>query len=191
MIIICYLNQKLPRPIGAAQMTFVDNTMPYKDIAKELVILLSLSIFVAFAVNLLSPNGIALFGEWDTSKGVITAKSKNDVVVRELEIQDVDQVQKIHASGAALFLDARDGDFYNDGHIEGAISFPVNRFDELILQFKKDYPPSTWIVTYCSGRECEDSHELAQYLFEEGYTQISVFIDGYPGWLEKGYPIEE
>ncbi len=164
--------------------------MSNKGIAKELIVLLGLSIFSAFTVNLLSPKGIAFFGEWDTSKGVITAKSKNDAVVRELEIQDVDQAQKIHASGAALFLDARDRDFYDDGHIEGAISLPVNRFDELIHQFKKEYPSSTWIVTYCSGRECEDSHELAQYLFEEGYTQISVFIDGYPEWLERGYPIE-
>ena len=165
--------------------------MPHKDIAKELVILLGLSVFVAFTVNLLSPKGISLFGEWDTSKGVITAKSKNDVVLRELEIQDVGQAQKIHADGAAIFIDARDRELYDDGHIEGAISLPVNRFDELIRQFKKEYPSTTWIVTYCSGRECEDSHELAQYLFEEGYTQINVFIDGYPAWLEEGYPIED
>lgn len=170
---------------------FWGKAMPYKEIAKELVILLGLSIFTAFAVNTFSPKGIALFGEWDTSKGVITAKGKTDVVARELEIQDPETVKRIYDVENAVFVDARARDIYDEGHIKGALSLPVNRFDELVPQFMKDHPISTRIVTYCSGRECEDSHKLAQYLLETGYTNVSVFIDGYPEWVEKGYPIDK
>ena len=164
--------------------------MPYKDIAVELAFLLGLAVVAAFTVNFFSPRGIALLGEWDTSKGVITAKAKTDVVVRELEIQTPELAKEIFDKGNAVFVDARARDIYDEGHIKGAVSLPVNRFDELFFDFTKDYPTSTPIITYCSGRECEDSHALAQHLFEAGYTQVSVFVDGYPGWLEKGYPIE-
>lgn len=65
----------------------------------------------------------------------------------------------------------------------------MGRYDAYIDKFKVVYPLSAYIVTYCSGRECDDSHQLAQNFFGEGYTNISVFIDGYPGWEEAGYPI--
>jgi rhodanese-related sulfurtransferase len=67
---------------------------------------------------------------------------------------------------------------------------PVNEFDARIGKFIEMYPFTEFIVTYCSGRECDDSHKLAQKLFEVGYTNISVFIDGYPGWKTAGYPVE-
>ncbi len=151
---------------------------------------MGLSVFAAFAVNYFSPKGIAIFGEWDTSKGVITARPKNDFVFHEYEIEDVRQAKKIYDSGNVLFIDGRAKALFDEGHIKGAVSLPVNRFDAMIDKFIREYPISTWIVTYCSGRECQDSHKLAQYLLEAGYTNISVFIDGYPGWEGAGYPVE-
>ena len=52
------------------------------------------------------------------------------------------------------------------------------------------YPLSTHIVTYCSGRECEDSLELATSLIQMGYDRVNVYIDGYPVWQKKGYPVD-
>jgi rhodanese-related sulfurtransferase len=164
--------------------------MPYKDIAKELIVLLSISLFAAFAVNFFSPKGIALLGDWDTSKGVISAKSKENVIVHELEIENVLVAKQIYDRGSAVFVDARAEESFVDGHIKGAISLPVGSYDAYVDKFKAAYPLSAYIVTYCSGRECDDSHQLAQNLFAEGYTNISVFIDGYPGWIEAGYPLE-
>lgn len=162
----------------------------YKNIAQELVLILSVSLIFAFTVNFFSPKGIALVGEWDTSQGVITAKSKADVVVRELEIKDVLKVKEIFDGGNAVFVDARADERYQEGHIKGALSMPLNQFDERIEGFLIKYPLSTFIVTYCSGRECEESHALAQYLIEEGYTNVKVFIDGFYCWEKEGYPVE-
>ncbi len=164
--------------------------MPYKDIIIELTILLGLSIFAALTVNYFSPKGIALLGDWDTAKGVITAKPKNDFVFHEYEIDNVHQAKAIYDSGNVLFVDGRDQTLFEEGHIKGAVSLPVNRFDTVIEAFIKKYPLSTRIVTYCSGRECQDSHKLAQDLLEAGYTNISVFIDGFPGWEGAGYPVD-
>ena len=163
--------------------------MPFKAIAKELSILLCLSLAAAFSFNYLSPKGIALIGNWDTSKGVVSARSKNDVVFHEFEIEAVETAKQIYDRGNAVFVDARTEEMFADGHIQGAISMPLGRFDVYIDKFKRDHPLSAFIVTYCSGRECDDSHKLAQHLFGEGYTNISIFIDGYPGWEEVGYPV--
>jgi rhodanese-related sulfurtransferase len=165
--------------------------MPIKAIAKELSILLGIALAAAFVFNDLSPQGIALIGNWDTSKGVVSARSKDDVVFDELEIDDVETAKQIYDRGNAVFVDARAEEMFAEGHIQGAISMPLGRFDAYIDKFKRDHPLSEFIVTYCSGRECDDSHKLAQHLLEAGYTNISIFIDGYPGWEKAGYPIEK
>ena len=157
---------------------------------KEISILVGAAIVAAFAVNYLSPSGIALVGQWDTAKGVITANEKNDMVLNDLEISDVPLAKKLYDSQKFLFVDARSRDDYDEGHIKGAISLPVGQFDEKIEAFLEQYPPEKAIVTYCSGRTCQDSHRLAQFLLELGYTEINVFIDGFPGWEAEGHPIE-
>lgn len=164
--------------------------MPPKSIAKELIVLVGLSIVTAFSVNYFSPVGIALVGEWDTSKGVISAGSKEDVVFHDLEIKDVFSAKRIYDSGKTVFVDARAAEIFEEGRIKGAVSLPVGDFDEHIGRFKQAYPVSAYIVTYCSGRECNDSHKLAQLLFLEGYANITVFIDGYPAWEKSGFPSE-
>ena len=165
--------------------------MPYKDIAKELIILLGFAVIAAFTVNYVSPNGIALFGQWDTSQGVITAKPKNDPVTDSFEIKDANTAKKIYDAGKAVFVDARSYEAFIDGHIKDAVSIPTGQFVEFIDHFKTKYPSTTPVITYCSGRECNDSHELAQYLIGEGYENVKVFIDGYPEWERKGYPVEQ
>lgn len=162
----------------------------FKGTAKELMIIIGISVLCGFAVNAYSPKGIALFGNWDTSKGVVSAKSKSHGNYFFEEIEEIQTAKEIFDRGDSLFVDARHPDAYHEGHIPGAVSLPVGRFDEMIEGFGSRYPTSTPIITYCSGRECEDSHNLARLLFTEGYTNIRIFIDGYPGWEEMGYPRE-
>jgi rhodanese-related sulfurtransferase len=157
---------------------------------QEISVLVGASIIAAFAVNYFSPAGIALVGQWDTAKGVITANEKNDIVLDDLEISDVALAKKLYDSQEFVFVDARSRDDYDEGHISGAVSLPVGQFDEKIEVFLEQYPPEKAIVTYCSGRTCEDSHKLAQLLLAFGYTEINVFIDGFPGWEAEGHPIE-
>jgi rhodanese-related sulfurtransferase len=157
---------------------------------KEISILVGVSIIAAFAVNYFSPAGITLVGQWDTAKGVITANEKNAIVLDDLEIGDVTLAKKLYDSQKFVFVDARSRDDYDEGHIKGAVSLPVGQFDEKIETFLEQYPPEKAIITYCSGRTCEDSHRLTQLLLAFGYTEINVFIDGYPGWEAEGYPIE-
>ena len=158
--------------------------------AKEVSIILGVSILAAFAVNYFSPAGIALVGQWNTSQGVVTAKAKNNIVIDGSEIGTIDQARELYDSGEYIFIDARSPEDYEEGHIKGAVSLPVGQFEEKIAAFLERYPPEASIVTYCSGRTCEDSHHLAEFLLEFGYDKVNVFIDGFPGWEAEGHPIE-
>ena len=164
--------------------------MVFRKTAKEIIILLVVSAALAMLVNFLSPRGIALVGQWDTSQGVITASPPGTEEEKPEEINSVARAKEIFDNGNVLFVDARSSDNYEDGHIPGAISLPVGQFDGQIESFLNQHPPDALIVTYCSGRTCEDSHNLAQLLYDVGFTNVRVFIDGFPGWKAEGYPIE-
>ncbi|UCD32404.1 MAG: rhodanese-like domain-containing protein [Desulfobacterales bacterium] len=164
--------------------------MQWNIIIKEMIFLLGIAIISAFTANFFSPAGIALVGQWDESLDAITAAAKSDVFNGELEIKHVKIAKQIYDSNKAVFVDARSLEDFADGHIKGAESLPLDQFDNLIEVFKEKYPAETFIVTYCSGRTCNDSHRLEQLLFDNGYLNVSVFIDGYPGWKMEGYPIE-
>ncbi|GAB6094628.1 rhodanese-like domain-containing protein [Desulfatiferula olefinivorans] len=162
-----------------------------RSMAFEIGLILLLAVLTGFGVNALSPRGIALVGQWDVDKGVVTAAAKNGPVVHDLEIRRVREAYDLFRSAGALFVDARDESVYREGHIRGAVSLFPYDYDRLFGDFTARYPDrDRLIVTYCSGRECEDSHMLAQYLIEDGYTRVRVFIDGYPAWVAEGFPID-
>lgn len=158
---------------------------------RECLLLLLISGSMALIFNTFSPNGIALVGQWDTDQGVVSAVARNNPVVHDIEIESVEVAKELFDAGQSVFVDARSLDAFNDGRIQGAYSLPIGTFEELIEQFFETHPFDTHIITYCTGRECQDSHELAQFLMEIGYDNVSVFIDGYPAWEEKGLPTEK
>ena len=164
--------------------------MQWNKIIREMIFLLGISIISAFAVNFFSPAGIALLGQWDEPPGIIASQTKNDVFSGELEIKHVKTAKQIYDKGKAVFVDARSLENFKNGHIKGAESLPLDQVDNLIKAFKEKYPADTSIVAYCSGRSCDDSHRLEQLLFDHGYINVSIFIDGYQAWKAEGFPIE-
>ena len=164
--------------------------MVIRKTIKEIIILMGVSVALALVVNTLSPRGIALVGQWDIAEGVITASPAGESAGQPQEIDSVALAKYIFDKDEVLFVDARSQNDYDNGHIPGAVSLPVGRFEERIESFLNRYPPEQPIITYCSGRTCEDSHDLAQSLSDVGFTHVRVFIDGFPGWEAEGHPIE-
>lgn len=158
---------------------------------RELIYLLGLAVIAAFLVNYFSPKGIALKGSWDVDDGVITAFSKENVVVHEIEIQSVMEAKRLYDENESVFVDARISGAFLEGRIKGAVSLSVYDYDDLIDDFVRRYSFDRKMITYCSGRECDESHLLASFLKEEGYMNVRVFIDGLPEWEKKGFPVEK
>lgn len=161
-----------------------------KSISKELTLLTAFAACAALIVNALSPKGIALVGDWDTRHGVVDARAKDSVVDRSREVSRLETAKAIYDAQRTIFVDARTRADFENGHIKGAVSLPVGEFDQVIETFMAQTDASTPLLIYCSGRSCSDSHELAGLLSEMGYADVRVFVDGFPAWKERGYPVE-
>ena len=45
------------------------------------------------------------------------------------------------------------------------------------------------IIVYCSGGDCHDSRLVANALLTLGFSNVSVFTDGWEAWSAAGLPI--
>ena len=68
--------------------------MIQKDL-KGTFLLLFFALVTAFFYNHFSPFGIALFGQWQTSNGVVNAISKTDSVNASIEINNPEIIKQI------------------------------------------------------------------------------------------------
>ncbi len=98
--------------------------------------------------------------------------------------------KNLFESGEAQFIDARKRDDYVEGHIPYAINMPVISFssgwpDEIQLLMKE-----LRAVVYCDGLSCDASQLVAKHLVRYGFERVLIIELGFPGWEEKGYPIE-
>lgn len=95
------------------------------------------------------------------------------------------QAKALYDQNKALFLDARPLNLYKKGTILGALHFPDSKAEELKgrLPIDKNIP----IVAFCSGFDCEKSHNLSRFLIKEGYKKVMNFSGGYPEWNKAGY----
>jgi len=138
-----------------------------------------------------SPFGIALFGQWETSKGVVSAISKKETITPSIEINNPDEVLRLIQTKERMILDVRQKDSFDQGHLPGALSFPLDEFDENVEDLFAAAQSDSAILVYCSSIECTDSHTFADHLIMPGYTDVKVFSGGFRQWQEMEYKIEK
>lgn len=77
----------------------------------------------------------------------------------------MDEVYEKLKEEDVIVLDLRPSEEYEAGHIEGAISVPMEELDTYLEELPKDKE----IIAYCRGRYCAYSPIAAQKLKNEGY----------------------
>ncbi len=93
-------------------------------------------------------------------------------------------VQQI-AEGATVVLDVRPAVEYDQGHIVGARSVPIEELERRLTEL----PPDQEIVAYCRGPYCVFADEAVSLLVERGYRARRL-TEGLPEWRAAGYPVE-
>lgn len=88
-------------------------------------------------------------------------------------------------SGEVIVLDTRPAHEYEAGHIEGAISAPV---DELHARLRR-LPKGQTYVAYCRGPYCIYADQAIELLRRSG-RKARRLRDGFPEWKASGFPIE-
>jgi len=92
-----------------------------------------------------------------------------------------------HASGEAVFLDAREAEDYALGHIQGALSLSAFTFAQDFPALKAGLEGKT-VITYCDGEHCKLSQDLADQLAAHGIRNVFVLKNGWSLWRNDGLP---
>lgn len=98
----------------------------------------------------------------------------------------------LYASGAYIFIDARDDAHYADGHVPGAYQinhYYIERYIDAVLPVAE---AALKIIVYCNGGKCEDSEFTTLELLKRGIdsSKVFVYVGGMQQWRNAQLPIE-
>lgn len=111
--------------------------------------------------------------------------NKGENVVEKIMLDDL---RHELANGDVTLVEALGPQYYEDGHIPGAINIPHTEVDELAPQLLPDRDAA--IVVYCASGPCQNSGLAARRLLRLGYTNVRDYHEGKAEWVEKGLPLE-
>lgn len=102
----------------------------------------------------------------------------------QAEKQLADVVDSVRHGGSDIVLvDLRGRDDYRGGHIEGAVSMPLDEIDKRY----RELPREKEIVTYCYNQHCHLSTRGALKLVLHGIPAKEMNA-GWSEWVKAGYP---
>lgn len=125
---------------------------------------------------------IPLVQDW-SPQARIAAENGRDTIL------DTTQAIQRFNTGDATFIDARNANHFEEGHIPGALNLPWHAVQEQIMAVAPQMNPNELIITYCDGETCSLSHDLALFLREMGFN-VKVLLGGWQAWIDAGMPVE-
>ncbi|MCL6621549.1 MAG: cyclic nucleotide-binding domain-containing protein [Syntrophobacterales bacterium] len=146
----------------------------------DYLLMVGLSLVLALVFNLYNDNQIPLVHGWGEKLTVAEISP-----TRALEL---------HRRQAAVFVDARKANFYEQRHIRGAINLPRLYFDLQYPMFRFILEQMGWqnrpLIVYGGNFSRRFDHELAHLLQEKDHGQVFVLAGHHAAW-EKLFPVEE
>ncbi|MGE4424092.1 MAG: rhodanese-like domain-containing protein [Pseudodesulfovibrio sp.] len=142
--------------------------------------ILVFSAIVGLGINALRPDGVPLV---HAEESAVKLDGSNG----EVSIKDA---AMLFISQRAVFLDARSRMEFGAGHIQHALSFPVEEFDFVFEEMAPKLKDVETIITYCDGERCPLSHELAENLRARGFDNVYVLKNGWTLWQNEKLPVE-
>ena len=147
------------------------------------VAILLIALITAFAFNQFRPNKLPLMGDW-SGRTQLTSDFAEGMMI------SLDEAEEYFFTESAIFLDARSQELYELAHIEGARSLPWDSVEERFSEVMADISSETLIITYCDEESCSLSEDLALLLFQKGYRNVRVLVNGWMLWQQNHLPIE-
>ena len=87
-------------------------------------------------------------------------------------------------AGEAVVIDVRPPEEYAAGHLEGALSIPLDQLERRLAEL----PPDKDIVAYCRGRYCVLALEAVECLTEKGFGAFRL-EEGVQAFQELGFRV--
>ena len=157
-----------------------------KEMLKRMLLQACAIVLVAAALGILTNyirrDGLPLVADWPL-EAQLTPEPGESLVLSLAEARES------FSSGAAVFLDARAPELYEQGHIQGARSLPWEKVAEYFDEVMAGIPLDALIIAYCDGETCSLSKDLALELFYRGYENVRVLVNGWSLWKDHRLPI--
>ena len=149
----------------------------------QIIVIAITSTVLSLTLNAVRPDGIPLLAK----ELAVAEEIDYDTAEPRLFAITLDQALELYQKGT-IFVDAREPEYYQEGHIKGAWNIPF--FLELVFKLDSLQGKDAPMVIYCSGDECGSSEDLAYELQAEGFSNLLVFKGGWTAWNTSGHPIE-
>jgi rhodanese-related sulfurtransferase len=179
-----------------------DRKTEAKQVILEALLVAAIGAAVAFAANAVSPRGLALTRNYfpGATNSMAAAPVLPQVAgIKQKGLQWVDEKTALRLyddpgfqQQLIVFIDARDEEQYQAGHIPGAYEFNPYYPERYLLTVLPVCQVAEKIVVYCQGGDCEDSQFAAVTLRDAGIQnqKLSVLIGGMTEWMTNGWPVE-
>ncbi|HLH53717.1 MAG TPA: rhodanese-like domain-containing protein [Verrucomicrobiae bacterium] len=186
--------------------------MSFKAIFGEALLIGIAGAILAFGANSISRQGLKLNrnyfsgGALSHSAGEAAVTSSSDAAPKSLaerlrseglQLADSNLVSRLYAdpnreSGLVAFVDARNDEHYQAGHVPGAYQldhYHPERYLEAVLPACQ---VAQQILVYCKGGACEDSEQTALFLRDAGVPSARLFVyaGGFDEWSSNRWPVE-
>ena len=142
----------------------------------DFVPIIGLSLICALVFNMSNPKGIAVF-----------PKKFSDEAVSFIE--PVEAYEKSNR-GEALMVDAMPTNFFEEGHIRGAMNLPLAIFDFMYDMKLGQRDKSKEIVIYGRSISRHYDEAVAEKLVVRGFKNVKILKGGIQGWKNHHYPVE-
>lgn len=185
-----------------------------KRVLLEALVVAAVGAVIAFAANALSPRGLKLTEDYfhgetlpapraNTSPtgAFVTGTNSDPVVTRlrekGLQVLNGEQAAEffrdpLYQQGAIIFIDARNDEQYQGGHIPGAYQFDNYHPENYMGTVFPVCQSAQKIVVYCAGGNCEDSQFAALTLRDAQIPgeKLFVYTGGITEWTNRGNAVE-
>lgn len=84
-----------------------------------------------------------------------------------------------------IFIDARLTPDYDRGHLNGAISLPVDANETMWNNRTNTIPKDKPIIVYCQSDRCKFAERVSARLIGDGFSGISIYRGGWSDWTAK------
>jgi rhodanese-related sulfurtransferase len=185
-----------------------------KKVLLEGALVIAIGALFAFGANALSPRGLKL--NWNyfpqshpaetlavgSQQSTNTAPlSQDDELAAQLKAEGLqsirgEQVLELfhepgYQQGQIVFIDARNDEHYQQGHIPGAWQFDNYHPDNYLATVAPICAKAEKVVVYCTGGKCEDSRFAALTLSAAvPKDKLYIYAGGITDWTDHGWPIE-
>lgn len=104
-------------------------------------------------------------------------------MINEIEVSELKT--KLESGEKFYFVDCRELEEWEDGHIDGATFLPLSEFQQ---RYETALPEKdAKIVIQC--RSGKRSMNACMFLLSKGYSDLNNLEGGILAWTEAGYPV--